>query len=239
LAGRPLPANPHERYPLVYAKVALLRRAERTPSAAAAAAQGWPEQVVDAARRQLQSNAEMQIKIMDQLMDAWEEQIKLPNPMTASPSAMLSKLQSLPGFASTGSAATNPLELWMQLAQQWQRTWADRWALANAIDPGKAPSNARPTWQLAQVRSRYACSHPFYGRNRTVEPEIDAVGTGSIATGLSQRQVRAWRSVALAGAQLAGGSGLVLFTSAGAELFARRWTGCPRRPSNVLLRLTF
>jgi hypothetical protein len=93
--------------------------------AAAAAALGWPEQVVDAARRQLQSNAEMQIKIMDQLMDAWEEQIKLPNPMTASPSAMLSKLQSLPGFASTGSAATNPLELWMQLAQQWQRTWAD------------------------------------------------------------------------------------------------------------------
>src|SRR5215510_6653671 len=42
--------------------------------AAAAAALGWPEQVVDAARTQLQSIAEMQIKAMDQLMDAWEEQ---------------------------------------------------------------------------------------------------------------------------------------------------------------------
>ena len=75
----------------------------------------------------------MQIKTMDQLMDAWEEQIKLPNPMTASPSAMLSKLKSLPGCA-TGSglsaedfqnAATNPMQLWMQLAEQWQRAWAD------------------------------------------------------------------------------------------------------------------
>ena len=61
--------------------------------AAAASALGWPEQVVETARTQLQSIADMQIKTMDQLMDAWEEQIKLPNPMTASPSAMLSKLK--------------------------------------------------------------------------------------------------------------------------------------------------
>ena len=100
--------------------------------AAAAAALGWPEQVVDAARTQLQSIAEIQIKTMDQLMDAWEEQIKLPNPMTASPSGMLSKLKSLPGFAPSGpsvedfqKAATNPMQLWMLLAEQWQRTLTD------------------------------------------------------------------------------------------------------------------
>ena len=79
--------------------------------AAAASALGWPEQVVDTARTQLQSVAEMQIKTMDQLMDAWEQQIKLPNPMTASPSAVLSKLQSLPGLISIGSRPTTPLEL--------------------------------------------------------------------------------------------------------------------------------
>jgi len=91
---------------------------------AAAAALGWPAQVVDAARAQLQSVAEIQTKTMDQLLDAWEEQIKLP---TASPSAMLSKLQSLPGgWPSPGlKTATNPLELWMQFAQQWQKAWAD------------------------------------------------------------------------------------------------------------------
>src|SRR5262249_52756051 len=97
--------------------------------AAAAAALGWPEQIVDAARAQLQTIAEMQIKTMDHMLDAWEEQLKLPNPMTASPSAMLSKLKSSPGFSTIGSwpgagafqdAAVNPLQLWMQLAEQWQ-----------------------------------------------------------------------------------------------------------------------
>ena len=92
--------------------------------AAAATALGWPEQVVDTARMQLQSIADMQIKVMDQLTDAWEEQIKLPNPMSASPSAMLSKLKSLPGFTAT-QPVTTPVELWMQFAEQWQRAWGE------------------------------------------------------------------------------------------------------------------
>ena len=102
--------------------------------AAAAAALGWPEQIVDTARVQIQSIAAMQIKTMDHMMDAWEEQIKLPNPMTASPSTMLSKLKSLPGFAPAGSwpgvaafqnAAMNPLQFWMQFAEQWQKSLTD------------------------------------------------------------------------------------------------------------------
>ena len=102
--------------------------------AAAAVALGWPQQIVDAARAQIQSATEMQIKTMDYIMDAWEEQLKLPNPMTASPSALLSKLKSLPGFGSTGiwpstdafqKGAVNPLQFWMQLADQWQKSWAD------------------------------------------------------------------------------------------------------------------
>lgn len=92
---------------------------------AAAKALGWPEHVADAARTQLQSIAEIQVKTMDQMMDAWEEQIKLPNPMTASPSAMLSKLNALPGFSTTPTAMTNPLQLWMQLAVEWQRAWGE------------------------------------------------------------------------------------------------------------------
>src|SRR5262249_35426203 len=76
--------------------------------AAAASALGWPEQVVDATRTQLHNVADIQIKTMDQLMDVWEEQMKLPNPMTASPSAMLSKMQSLPGLGST-QTATSPV----------------------------------------------------------------------------------------------------------------------------------
>jgi hypothetical protein len=102
--------------------------------AAAAAALGWPEQIVDAARAQMQSLAAMQIKTMDQMMDAWEEQLKQPNPMSASPSAMLSKLRPSPGFGAPGSwqgldafqtATMNPLQFWMQFTEQWQKSWAD------------------------------------------------------------------------------------------------------------------
>jgi hypothetical protein len=100
--------------------------------AVAAKELGWPEQIVDAARANLQSIAEMQIKTMDQLMDAWEEQLR-SNPMTASPSAILSKLKSGPDFGPAGqasleafqNAAMNPLQFWMQFAQQWQKAWAD------------------------------------------------------------------------------------------------------------------
>jgi len=46
--------------------------------AAAARALGWPEQVVDTIRAQMQSITKMQIQTMDQMMDAWEEQIKSP-----------------------------------------------------------------------------------------------------------------------------------------------------------------
>jgi hypothetical protein len=101
--------------------------------AAAARALGWPEQIVDATRAQLQSITKMQIQMMDQMMDTWEEQIKSPNPM-AVPSAMLSKLKSLPSASPAGSwpnadafpmAAINPMQFWMQFAEQWQKAWAE------------------------------------------------------------------------------------------------------------------
>jgi hypothetical protein len=67
------------------------------------------------------------------MMDIWEEQIKSPNPMTA-PSAMLSKLKSLPGAGPAGTwpntdafggAAINPMQFWVQVAEQWQKAWSD------------------------------------------------------------------------------------------------------------------
>src|SRR5262245_30830570 len=56
--------------------------------AEAARALGWPEQIVAATRAQMQSITTMQIQTMDRMMDAWEEQIKLPS-SKAAPSAML------------------------------------------------------------------------------------------------------------------------------------------------------
>ncbi|HEY1432106.1 MAG TPA: hypothetical protein VGF39_10850, partial [Stellaceae bacterium] len=91
---------------------------------------------VDATRAQMQGITKMQIQTMDQMMDAWEEQIRSPNPMAGSPSAMLSKLTSLAGAGPAGSwpsasalGATNPMEFWMQWAEQWQKAWTDAMAL--------------------------------------------------------------------------------------------------------------
>jgi hypothetical protein len=112
--------------------------------AAAAQALGWPEQIVDASRAQMQSITKMQIQTMDQMMDAWEEQIKSPNPMTASPSAMLLKLK--PSISPAGSwpnadtfqmAAMNPMQFWMQVADQWQKACTD--AMAFWVKASKAP----------------------------------------------------------------------------------------------------
>ena len=100
--------------------------------ATAAAALGWPEQIVDAARAQIQGVGDMQAKTMEHMRHAWEEQLK--NPTAASPEAILSKLKSMPGFGSASSlpnaealqaAATAPLALWMEFGKQWQKFWLD------------------------------------------------------------------------------------------------------------------
>jgi cob(I)alamin adenosyltransferase len=95
--------------------------------AAAAGALGWPEQIVEATRSQMQTLTKTQIQMMDQMMDAWEEQIKSP-----SPSAMLSKLKSMSGFSPAGTwpnvadvSAMNPMQFFVQFAQQWQKAWSD------------------------------------------------------------------------------------------------------------------
>ena len=70
--------------------------------AAAARALGWPEQIVDTTRVQMQNLTKVQLQTIDHMMDTWEEQIKSPNP-----SAMLSKLQSIPGLSPTGPDGRN------------------------------------------------------------------------------------------------------------------------------------
>ena len=91
---------------------------------------GWPEQIVDATRTQMEAITKMQIQTMDQMMDTWEAQIKSPN----SSSTMLSKLTSLPNFGPVGPNSGNPqmalngfelYKLYMQTMQQWQKAWVD------------------------------------------------------------------------------------------------------------------
>lgn len=94
--------------------------------ASAAEELGWPEQFVDSTRSQLQTIAETQIKLMDQLTDAWDEQLKLANPKTASPSRQVPGLPPIGGSQSAEELqrmALSPLQFWMQVAEQWQKSW--------------------------------------------------------------------------------------------------------------------
>jgi hypothetical protein len=98
--------------------------------AAAARALGWPDQIVDATRAQIEGIAKMQIHAIDDMMDAWEEGIKSPS----SSSTILSKLKSFPGLGPAGSwsgsqmPAFNPFGAYMQFAEQWQKAWTDAMA---------------------------------------------------------------------------------------------------------------
>src|SRR5262249_17618614 len=100
---------------------------------------------VDATHAQMQDVIKMQIQTMDRMMDTWEEQIKSPS----SSSAILSKLQSISSFGPAGSwpsatvaqmAAFNPFGLYMQIAQQWQKTWS---GAMGVWDKGKKPISWR------------------------------------------------------------------------------------------------
>jgi hypothetical protein len=95
--------------------------------AAAAKALGWPEQVVDTVRVQIQSATQIQIKTMDQIMDVWEEQLTLPDPTTAPTSDMLAKLKSPGGSWPSGGGfdAMNPMQAWLQFLEQWQKHWSE------------------------------------------------------------------------------------------------------------------
>jgi hypothetical protein len=97
--------------------------------AVAAKALGWPEEIADTVRTQMQAINKMQSQTIDQMMSAWEEQMKSSSP----PSAILSKLESLPtlpagSWPGAASQMANPLGVYMQVAQQWHKVWIDAMA---------------------------------------------------------------------------------------------------------------
>jgi len=113
--------------------------------ATAAAALGWPEQIVDVARTQMQSAGEMQMKAVEHIREVWEEQLKLPHPVINSPDAFLAKFQPVPGYAASGglpnaealrAAAAAPLALWMEFGKQWQKLWLESLDRMNKTDRG-------------------------------------------------------------------------------------------------------
>jgi len=98
----------------------------------AAKAMGWPPELVDMTRQQMQQASKMQLQVLDQIMDVWESQVKSPG--TGFPASGGSPFQfpsfgnfpgmpdmrEMPDFAGMPTA---PLQFWMQAAEMWQKSW--------------------------------------------------------------------------------------------------------------------
>jgi hypothetical protein len=113
----------------------------------AAKAMGWPAELVDMTRQQMQQASKMQIQVLDQVMDAWEQQVKNPGAgLQMVPGGNGSPFQfpnfgnmpgmpgmpSMPGMPGMfdmknmpdfGTLPTAPLQFWMQAAEMWQKSW--------------------------------------------------------------------------------------------------------------------
>ena len=94
--------------------------------AAAARALGWPTELIEASHKHLAQASKMQMRVIDQLMDAWQKQLTSP---TAD--QFMAQLRTLPGggFGLTPEAMSNPLGFWMQAAEMWQRNWESAFAM--------------------------------------------------------------------------------------------------------------
>ena len=81
-----------------------------------------------ASRKHFEQASKMQTNMIDQLMDAWQEQLKSPMPGPFN-------LQ-LPPFPVMGFGASQnstfqiaPVQVWMEAAEAWQRNWTSAWSM--------------------------------------------------------------------------------------------------------------
>lgn len=104
--------------------------------AAAAKVMGWPEEFVEGVRAQLDKTTELQLRMLDQAMDAWVRQVKSPMATPPGPESFKSQVPVLQnpifGMAEMLSGRTridpmsammNPMQAWVQTAEFWQNAW--------------------------------------------------------------------------------------------------------------------
>lgn len=135
----------------------------------AAKSLGWPSEFVDLTRQQIQSVTKMQTQAIEQVMDVWEKQAT--GAASAGAKMELPKFPSFPGmptfpgmpsFGGTPGGSMfpgmpdmgtpmMPLQLWMQAAEMWQKSfqqamesWTDaQKSMMNSAGSGSKPGSGR------------------------------------------------------------------------------------------------
>jgi hypothetical protein len=90
----------------------------------AATAMGWPKEVVEASRSYFVQTSKMQTHMIDQLMDAWQAQMK--SPMHAQ---FVGQFQPYSAIGLGPRSGIEPVQLWMEAAQMWQRNWTSAFSM--------------------------------------------------------------------------------------------------------------
>jgi hypothetical protein len=106
---------------------------------ATARSMGWPDQVVGAMREHLRNASKVQTRIIEQIIDAWKQQLRSPTSPMAVPGAFADQMAQLSESAASGAMpnvwALAPWSFWFQVAEMWQRAW---------IPPEPSRREARP-----------------------------------------------------------------------------------------------
>jgi hypothetical protein len=79
---------------------------------------GWPDHVVSGVINQIQSIAEMQIKMIDHTMEVWREQIKSWPDLTSA--------GDWPDAEAFKALSVYPVRFWTGMGEQWQKDWAQK-----------------------------------------------------------------------------------------------------------------
>lgn len=119
----------------------------------AAKALGWPTDFVELSRKQMLSASKLQLQAIDQVMHVWEKQLtslgsmpempKIPGMPNFPGMGGSSPGGAFPGFPDLTSSPMAPLQMWMQAADMWQKTWQQ--AMSSWVDAqNKAMNKSGP-----------------------------------------------------------------------------------------------
>jgi hypothetical protein len=140
-------------------------------------AMGWPDHVTAAAREQLLKASKVQTHMIDEVMDAWEQQLKS---QAGAPEGL--GFQGLPFSGSPfvypvsemillGEMTLVPFKAWIQAAEAWQRNWAAAMsgfaeqqppAATKELQSAAAIKKASPTEDAAMHREDLARDRPTH-----------------------------------------------------------------------------
>jgi hypothetical protein len=142
--------------------------------AVASKAVGWPAEFVDLTKQQMQQASKMQMQIVDQVMDVWEQQVKQPGAGfqmpgsgamagSSSPFPGMPQFPGMPNFPGMpqfpgmpnfpqmdfSTMPMSPIQFWMQAADMWQKNWQTAmtsWtdAQSNMMGGTKPGNGSRP-----------------------------------------------------------------------------------------------